>query len=34
MKVFNKIVDLQNELFMCRKEGKGNRPCANYGCAA
>jgi len=22
MKVFNKIVDLQNELFMCRKEGK------------
>ena len=31
MKVFNKIVDLQNELFMCRKEGKEIPPCANMG---
>ncbi len=34
MKVFNKIVDLQNELFNVSQGGKGNRLSANYGCAS
>ena len=32
MKVFNKIVDLQNELFMCRKEGKEIGLVPTMGC--